>query len=685
MPGIRVGVDVGGTFTDIVVFDPSTGRVWHRKEPTTPRWPVEGIMRGLEAAGVEPGEISVLVHATTLGTNMFLGQVGLEPPRAALFTNRGFRDVLEIGRQNRPSLYDPFFERPRPLVPRRFRIGVAGRIGPGGEEVEPLDEEGVAWWARRLCREGVRVFVVSFLHSYRNPGHEARAAEIIARECPGSTVVAGHEVDPQPMEYERTSTAVVNAVLKPLLSRYIGGLVEELRGRGFSGTLLVMQSSGGVAGPGEVLRVPAAFIESGPSAGAVAVAYYSRLLGVEHAIGFDMGGTTAKASSIIGGEPEVVDVYEVGGRVHMGRVVRGSGYPVRYPHIDLAEVSAGGGTIAWIDPGGGLRVGPASAGADPGPACYGRGGRDPTVTDANLVLGRLPEAIAGGRMRLRRDLAEKAIWERIADPLGMDLVEAAWAIVRLANTVMSRALRLVTVERGHDPRDFTLFAFGGSGPMHAVELAADLGVPRVVVPPMPGVFSALGLLVADYRHDLHEAVARRAEEVTSEYLDGVFDRLVERADRILDSEGVPRERRLYKRIVEARYWGQGYTLRIPYHGSVEALVEEFHRLHMARYGFSNPGDPVEIVVARLEATGIVDKPSLRAKGRAAGEARPRGTRPVYFEGGWVEAGVYRVEDLAPGSLVEGPAVVEAPDSTILVPPGYTGLVDDYGGLHIERG
>ncbi len=682
---MRVGVDVGGTFTDIVVFNPSTGAVLVHKESTTPRRPVVGIMRGLERVGVDLSNVEVFVHATTIGTNMFLGQVGLEPPKAALFTNKGFRDVIEIGRQNRPSLYDPYFEKPKPLIPRRWRIGVAGRIGPGGEELEPLDVERVREEAERLCGEGVRVFVVSFLHSYRNPAHEVEAGRVVAEACPGSIVVLSHKVDPQPMEYERTSTAVVNALLKPMLGEYIGELKRELESRGFRGALLIMQSSGGVAGPEEALERPAAFIESGPSAGAVAVAYFSRLLGIGKALGFDMGGTTAKASSIIGGEPEVVDLYEVGGKVHMGRLIRGSGYPVRFPHIDLAEVSAGGGTIAWIDPGGGLRVGPISAGADPGPACYGRGGEDPTVTDANLVLGRLPETIAGGTMKLDRSLAEKAIREKIADPLGMSVEEAAWAIIKLANTVMGRALRLVSIERGHDPREFSMFAFGGAGPLHAVELAGEVGVPEVVVPPMPGVFSALGLITADYRHDLHEAVVERVDRLDEEKLEAIFERLEEEAHRLLDREGVPRDRRVMKRLVDAKYWGQAYTLRVPWNGSLERLVEDFHRAHEARYGFSSPEEPVEIVVARVEAWGIVDKPRLHAPRPAGERVEPVSARSVYFNGSWLETPVYDYNRLPEGAQIEGPAIVEYPDSTLVLPPGSKAVVGGLGEVRIQVG
>ncbi len=470
MQKIRIGIDVGGTFTDLVLFDSRKRGILQIKVPTTPKNPVQGVMQAISEVVKDVSEIEVLIHATTLGTNMFFGQTGIEPPKATLITNEGFEDIIEIGRQNRPELYNPFFTRPRSLIPRSRRYGVRGRIDKDGKIVEELDVKAVEKIAKKECEKGTKVFVISFLHSYRNPSHELKAAEVIKNACPDSVVVTSYEVDPQPMEYERTSTAVVNALLKPILSVYLEKLLDELNSRGFNGKLLVMQSSGGVADVKEALERPAAFIESGPSAGAVAVAYLSKIMKREKALGFDMGGTTAKASSIIKGEPEVVEMYEVGGKVHRGRLVRGSGYPVRFPYIDLAEVSAGGGTIAWIDPGGALRLGPLSAGADPGPACYGRGGKEPTITDANLILGRLPEVLAG-RLKLRKELAEESLKEKIAKPLGMDLIDAAWSIVKIANTIMGRALRLVSVERGHDPREFTLYAFGGAGPLHALDIA----------------------------------------------------------------------------------------------------------------------------------------------------------------------------------------------------------------------
>ncbi|MCE4624405.1 MAG: hydantoinase/oxoprolinase family protein [Desulfurococcales archaeon] len=677
---VRLGVDVGGTFTDFVAYDPRIGKVYSWKSPTTPLRPWEGVLEGIRRGGVDLGQVEVLVHATTLGTNLFLGQVGLEVPGAALITNEGFRDVIEIGRQNRPSLYNPRVRRPPPLIPRRWRIGVKGRILSTGDELEPLDVESVRRWASRLCGEGVRVFVVSFLHSYVNPSHERLAASIVREECPEAVVVLGSEVDPQPLEYERTSTAVVNALLHPTLAAYLERLQDGLRRLGFRGVLLVMQSNGGLSGVEVALRMPAAFIESGPAAGAVGVAYLSMLLGVNRALGFDMGGTTAKASSIIEGEPLTVGSFEVGGKVHMGRPVPGSGYPVRYPHIDLAEVSAGGGTIAWVDPGGALRLGPISAGADPGPACYGKGGSDPTVTDANLVLGRLPTVLAGG-LKLSVELAWKALREKVAGPLGMDVYEAALAVVGLANNLMARALRLVSVERGLDPREFTLFAFGGAGPLHAVEIAEELGVGRVVVPPYAGVFSALGLLFSDYRHSLHAPINRRASELSPGDLEQIFQDLEKRADKMLEAEGVPGERRVFLRYVEARYEGQAYTLRIPYPGTPEAAARAFEEAHRSRYGYTHRS-PIVLALARLEAIGRVEKPRLRPP---TGVEAHTSKREVLFREGWFEAEVVKRESFPKGYTSRGPMVIEAEDTTILVPPRKAVRVGGLGEVVIEVG
>jgi N-methylhydantoinase A len=615
---------------------------------------------------------------------MLLGQVGLEPPKVVLITNKGFRDILEIGRQNRPELYNLFFSKPKPLVPRERRIGVGGRIAVDGSVIEPLDEDAVRRVAREWCGEA-EVFAIVFLHSYANPVHEQRAAEIVKEECPDAIVVTSYEVDPQPKEYERTSTTVLNAMLKPLLSRYLERVKAELEARGFKGKLLVMQSSGGVVDYKLAVRFPAAFIESGPAAGAIAVAYFSKLLAVDKALGFDMGGTTAKASAIINGEPLVTNEYEVGGKVHMGRIVKGSGYPVRYPYIDLAEVSAGGGTIAWIDSGGALRVGPLSAGADPGPACYGLGGTDPTITDANYVLGRLPDVLAGGRLRLRRDLAEKAL-AKIAERLGMSVLDVAIAILRIANTIMARALRLVTVERGLDPRDFTMFAFGGAGPLHAAALAEELGVEAVIVPPHPGVFSALGLLVADYRHDLHFSINKRASEVSEDKVEEVFARLEAEVTRMLTEEGVELNNIRIIRLLDMRYEGQAYELTVPYNGDISGSVEAFHKLHLARYGYDMRDEPVIVVNARIIGYGIIDKPRLPRREPTPYTPAPKRYRKVFFEdGGWHNVPVYSRVELRPGATGRGPALIVEDNSTTLVPPGYIFYIDEYYSIRLERG
>ncbi|MCE4614522.1 MAG: hydantoinase/oxoprolinase family protein [Desulfurococcales archaeon] len=681
---LKVGVDVGGTFTDFTVFNMQTGRIWNLKVLTTPRNPVKGVInvigRGLEGS---LNEVSVLVHATTLGTNMFLGQTGLEPPPAVLVTNEGFIDVIEIGRQNRPQLYNPYYTRPKPLIPRSRRIGVKGRISLGGEELEPLGKEELSRKVKAFCGEGIKVYAISFLHSYKNPLHEEEAKKTIMKSCPGAIAVASHEVDPQPMEYERTSTTVVNALLIPLIGEYVSRLEQSLKERGFQGSILLMQSNGGVSSAEAGSRTPAAFIESGPSAGAIAVAYFSRLLGTGKSLGFDMGGTSAKASSVIDYEAEVTSIYEIGGEVHMGRRVRGSGYPIRFPYIDLAEVSAGGGTIAWVDPGGGLRVGPRSAGADPGPACYARGGKEPTITDANLVLGRLPEVLAGGGLRLEGDLAFEAV-ARIAEEIGVDTVEAAWSIVKISNTIMSKALRLVSVERGHDLREFAMYAFGGAGPLHAVEIARDLGVPRVIIPPFPGVFSALGLLVTDYRHSFTKPIVKLASEVTDVMLGALYSEMMEDANRILGTEKIPEDGRVMVMVVEAKYWGQGYTLQVPYTGSVQGTVEAFHELHEKRYGFSSREEPVEFVVARLDAVGRVGNPEFKVEKKSNnGEAKPISIRNVFFERGWIRSLVYSVDNLNPGDIINGPAVIEAPDSTILLPPGTEAFFHDTGALIVD--
>ncbi|MCG2873567.1 MAG: hydantoinase/oxoprolinase family protein [Acidilobus sp.] len=641
-------VDVGGTFTDVVYLDES-GRLRLSKVPTTPREPERGVIDGLKAVSPEaPFEV---LHATTIATNSLLGQVGLELPRTALVTTRGFRDVIEIGRQNRPQLYNLFFSRPRQLVPRELRYEVSERTLADGTVERPVDEGELERVAEDMVRRGVVSAAISFLNSYRNPSNELRAKEVLSRRL--RYVTASSEVAPEPREYERTSTAVVNAVLRPIVSRYLEGLWGSLSGLGAS-SLSVMSSAGGLVDVEEASLRPVQLIESGPAAGAIAAAALSRELGVNMAIGFDMGGTTAKASSIVNGDVEVTTEYEVGGEVHHGRVVRGSGYPVKFPFVDLAEVSAGGGTIIWRDEAGALRVGPLSAGADPGPASYGMGGDRATLTDANLALGRLPTELAGGLIRLRPELALKAL-SRLGDPEAV-----ASQAVELANLEMARAIRLVTVERGLDPSEFSIIAFGGAGPQHAAELAEEVGSRRVIVPPEPGLFSALGLLMADLKYEARRPFPGDLEGAFAE-LEGDLMKRLGRVDYFI-------------RLLDVRYQGQGWelTIRAPQDLSPGSVREAFERAHREAYGFTL-NRPVEVVAARVFAVIRRARVSL-GEAKEGGEARPIAYRRAYISGSWDEVPVYRREELPKGFRVEGPAIVEEYSSTIVVPRGWRGEV-----------
>lgn len=698
--GVRIAVDVGGTFTDVVGVDEGSDEVIRLKVLTTPRDPSEGVIAGIskaiEALRRVRGEgdgvrVDVVVHATTIGTNTFLGQVGLDVPKVGLITTEGFRDLLEIGRQRRPELYNVFFEKPKPLVPRRLRLTIPERVGPGGQVITPLDEGKVRDAAKVFREEGVESVAICFLHSYANPAHEAKAKEILVEELPSKYVVASHEVDPEYREFERLSTTVVNAALMPVLTKYFAKLDAELRRFGVSGDrLLIMKSDGGFAKPSEAGRVPASTIESGPAAGVIAAAHLAKELGIRNVLSFDMGGTTAKISTIVNGVPEVTEEFEVGGVVHKGRLIKGSGYVVRYPHIDLVEVSAGGGTIAWVDEAGHLRVGPYSAGSDPGPACYGRGGTEPTVTDANLILGRLGEALAGGEVMVRKDLAVKAFEERICGPAGLGLEEAAHGVIRLANTEMGRAIRIATVEKGYDPREFTLIAFGGAGPMHACELAEELGVTKVVIPQAPGVFSALGLLLADYRHEFKASVLRSATELSDGELEEIYASLEAKALETLSREGVSKDDVVMVRYADLRYVKQSYELSVEAprpipKGGVAKLREAFDRRHEEIYGYSM-SDEVMVVKVRVTAVGKVRKPSLRVVKEAMGDGGNAlvGTREAFFgRTGWVEAKVFRRAALPPGSVIAGPAMIEEYDSVTVVPPGWACRVDGLGNLLLE--
>jgi N-methylhydantoinase A len=537
----RVSVDVGGTFTDLVAMDEETGEMLNIKVPTEPKSPEGGVLIALRRflEGRDPSTVGMVGHATTIATNALFGQIDLELPRAAFVTTAGFRDVVEIGRQRRAEVYNLFFRRPPMLVERRDRHVVRERVDHEGNVLTPLNQGDLQGAVEEIRGNGNESVAIGFLNSY--PVHEEQAFKVLSDALPDTPITVSSRVSSGYREYERFSTAVVNATLIPLIRTYVTKLASDLKGLGVVSPLYVMQSNGGMAASEVVSEKPATIVESGPASGVIASAWLGGLLGRDEVISFDMGGTTAKAGTVRGMVPEVVQEYEVAGKVHMGRLLKGSGYPVSFPFIDLAECSAGGGTIAWADGAGALNVGPVSAGAEPGPACYGKGGRDLTITDANLVLGRLnPGSLLGGEMEIKPELAGK-VAKRLGDKLGMEPEKTAASVVRIADSLMSQILRIVSVERGYDPRRFTLVAFGGAGPMHACSLAEGLEIVEIVVPPNPGMFSALGLLTADLFHDLSRALITRVEEVDAGEVEALFEEMQAEGKETLSSEGVAPE------------------------------------------------------------------------------------------------------------------------------------------------
>lgn len=677
---LRVGIDVGGTFTDLVALERWSGQIVTRKVPSTPHEPHRAVIAALVALlsryDFAP-ELEFLGHSTTIATNALLGQLGLELPRVALVTTHGFRDVIEIGRQNRSEVYNLFVERPRPLVARGDRLTVRERIDYRGGVLVPLDEASVAQVCAELRERGVAAVAICLLHAYVNDAHERRLAEAIEIALPDVRVTRSSDVDPQYREYERCSTTVVNAVLAPIVERYLERLVDDLRATHLHAPLYVMRSDGGLAAARHVLSRPAAIVESGPASGAIAAAALGRRIGVRHLLSFDMGGTTAKAGTILDGVAQIAGEFEAAGRTHSGRAVKGSGYPVRFPFVDLAEISAGGGTIAWIDDAGSLRAGPLSAGADPGPACYGKSDRA-TVTDANLVLGRLnPRHLLGGAFPIDASRARTAV-NRLAQRLDIGLEATAAGILRLVDDAMAKVLRIVTIERGLDPRDFTLVAFGGGGPLHACGLAEELDIARVVVPAHPGLFSATGLLDAALHFNEIRSVLREIAELDSEAEDRAFAASETRARAALVEQGAEVLTISFRRAYDARYRGQSFELTAPYDRSPVEVARHFHHAHRARYGYDVPGEIVEIVNARLTASGFLRRTQHDARDEPAKpkplEEQDERKRAVWIDGKFVEAAVFERTSF-PQGRVNGPAIVEAYDSTTYVPPRWSARAD----------
>jgi N-methylhydantoinase A len=691
--GLLLGVDIGGTFTDLMLFDPRTGSMDFMKVLTTPddlsRGVLEGIKAITEARETSAEEISSAIHGSTIGINTIIERKGA---RTGLITTVGFEDVLLIGRQTRPRIYDWTVGRPKPLVPGSLRKGVRERISYTGEVLEPLDLEGLRDSLRHLKEDGAESVAICLLHSYANPSHEKEIERAIGSMWPDAYVSVSSVLLPEFREYERMSTTVANAYIGPIVSKYIEDLEKSVEDVGVR-QLLVMQANGGLMTTGDAMTRAVNTVESGPAGGVIAAAYIGGLVGREKIISFDMGGTTAKSSIVIDGKPLITTEYEISPLEHGERIVKGSGYPIKIPVVDLVEVGAGGGSIAWIDSGGALRVGPMSAGADPGPACYGMGGMKPTITDANVILGRInPDYFLGGEMSLDAEASTRAL-AGIAGELGVDIVEAAEGIVRVANSTMARSIRYVTTERGYDAREFSIVAFGGAAPVQVVDLAEMVGIGEVIIPPSPGVFSAFGFLVADVVHNYVKTVYIKTPEANAERVEDIFIEMEAMGSIQLDVDETPREDRRLDRSVDMRYIGQSHELNVPVPSEIredglEEIVRRFHTIHMKHYGYSMPDENVAFVNFRLVARGIRSKPAIEVKSTRVGDISEalKGSRPVHFaDEGWIECDVYDRELLNPRSHFQGPCVVEEWDTTTIVNGGYRVEVDTWGNLLLTRG
>ncbi len=688
---VVVGIDIGGTFTDIVASDDHGRRLFTVKIATTEK-PEDALIEGVRAAS-SPGKPGLVLHSGTIATNTLLTHKNW--PRVALVTTEGFRDVIEIGRMRRAELYNLKLKRPEQIVTRERRITVRERTDAGGRVLMKPAEAELETASASLRKISPGVVVVSFINSYANGSNEQFAAGFL--RSMGFRTVSSSDIDPQPGEFERTSTAVVNAVLSPAVSGYISGITERLKKEFGSVPLYIMQSDGGLNTAADVVDRPVSMIESGPASGVVSALHLSRLTGIRDIITFDMGGTTAKAGVIHNGEIEHSYEFEAAGTTHSGRSIRGSGYTVRFPFIDLAETGAGGGSLAWLDDGGSLRVGPQSAGSIPGPACYGRAGREPTVTDANLLLNRLPgDALLGGAMPLDRKAAEDALSERLCSRLGTGIGETALGILAVANLNMSKILRIVSIERGLDPRGFSMLCFGGAGPLHAAELAEDIGIKSIIVPEHPGLFSALGLVVSDIRREYFAGAMKKLDELDSREISAYFEKLEEKAHAEISGDFTDTGRFHFIRQAMLRYEGQGAetAITLPSRGGwwkgedlPEKIARLFGRRHRRLYGYVSAEDPVLFVSARLTAVGVRKKAVM--EGCATGSRRlskeaVTGWTEVWFGDEAEETPVVSREKIVPGNRFDGPALVRQYDTTTVIPKGWRAEMDRWKNIVLRR-
>jgi len=682
----RLAADIGGTFTDVAAFDDRSGRLVFGKALSTPERLVEGISHGVEKAGTQYAKAAIFLHGSTIAINTLIERTGA---RTALITTEGFRDVYEIGRINRPDSYNLFFSKHVPLVERALRFEVRERMTAEGEIHVPLDEAGVYAVCERIEALGVNAVAILLLHCYANPRHEARVRAIVRERLPHVFVTASHELSQEYREFERCSTVAANAYIGPVVSEYVSGIDEHLERSGFRGSFLLVQSTGGLYESHQAKIQCVRMLESGPAAGVIGAQALCRQLGLRDAVAFDMGGTTAKAGVIYRGEALTTGVALVGGYAQA--------LPVQIPMMDIFEVGTGGGSIATVDASRALKVGPQSAGAEPGPACYGRGGRLPTVTDANLVLGRLgTERFLGGEMRLDARAAERAIREKVAKPLGLDVTRAAEGILRIATTAMSYAVKAVSTERGLDAAACALSAYGGAGPLHASSIAREIGMERIIVPRAPGHFCAFGMLFSDLRYDLVRTWFTRLADVSFEAIEAVYADLIAEGKASLAASGIRPTRLAVDRAADMRYVGQEHPVTVHMPADVfrrrdrDALKHKFDEEHLRRYGTCAPEEGAEIVSLRATVSGELKKPPLERIGRGgrrpAASARS-GRRRVYFAelGRAVAAPTFAREGLCAGNRIDGPALIEEHASTTVLLPEDRLCVDEVGNLVVEVG
>ena len=679
---LRIGIDSGGTFTDVCLFDDATGRIAVWKVPSTPDDPsraiAQGTSEGVARMGASPADLAYFGHGTTVATNALIQHRGV---KTGLITTEGFRDLIEIGRQKRPDLYDLQVDKPDVLVTRDLRFGVRERLRFDGSVDTPLDEDEVRRIARTLKAAGVKAVAIGFLYGFVRPDHELRAQEIVLEEYPEVFVSTSHEVAPEFREYERISTAVVNAYLGPVMRGYIQRLAARLKELGVPSIPHLTQSNGGVIGFDMAARLPVRTVLSGPSTGVVAAQAIGKMVGIGNLITFDMGGTSTDVALLQNGDARLASEATV------------HGYPIKAPMLDIHTVGAGGGSIASIDSGGLLKVGPRSCGADPGPVCYDRGSTEPATTDANVVLQTLnPEYLLGGRMPIKQDLSKAAI-ARLASTLGMDVMATAQGILSVVTANMAKAIRVISVQRGHDPRDYALVAFGGAGPLHAARRARELEMKTSVVPRNPGICCALGLLLTDLRADFAATHLTLLGDGAGEVIARLFDGLETQANHWFAEEGVLPGNQQTRRIVDMRYQGQNYELSIDVpDGPITAatlagLGEAFAAAHKRMYGYAAEEEPVQMVTYRIAAIGLVPKAEFRPEADAGPDASAalRGERNVWFPetNGFVTCPVYDREKLKAGNLITGPAIVEQMDATTVLLPGMTGRVEPYLNLILE--